>query len=95
MLCLCLSSVRQPHRHKAMLNKISSLLRQQDKRKHFIIGFVIGVFSLLLAVIIALSKELYDMKFGGCVEKEDVVATILGGLLGRIVSIILLIPMYF
>lgn len=69
---------------KELVNKIP-----KDKLLHFIVGVIIyqstfwfiGYYALLLVVLCAIGKEIYDHYFGGTVDKYDALFTILGGIL--------------
>lgn len=70
---------------------MSSLLSQKDKQKHFIVGALLGLFSILLAIAAGLYKEWSDKRKGGKFDPQDLLATILGGLVGQTISIIVFI----
>ena len=66
----------------------------QDKANHFIAGVLLymvgGFFSqelgLFLAIGYGIGKEVYDSFGYGHVEFEDLLATVLGGIVGFIIS---------
>jgi len=69
-----------------------------DKIYHFIAGFIISlifgfinpVFGLALAIIAGVGKEIYDKKIKkSVIDPLDVIATVVGGILGIALAIIL------
>lgn len=61
----------------------------KDKLLHFIVGVIIyqstfwfiGYYALLLVVLCAIGKEIYDHFCNGTVDAYDIIATILGGVI--------------
>lgn len=74
---------------------MSNLLSQQDKQKHLILGALLGFVSILLAIAGGLYKEIKDKSQGGKFEPQDLLATILGGLVGQAVSLIIFLLIFF
>ncbi len=73
-------------------------LKQKDKQLHFIVGFFIVLFGgmlfnlqigLLLAIIAAIGKEVFDSFGFGTPEFLDIVATLIGAAAGTLVFQIL------
>lgn len=65
------------------------LLKQKDKQKHFFVGALLGFVSFILAVIGAFYKEYADQRKGGQFDKQDIKATLIGGVFGQSLSLIL------
>lgn len=67
---------------KQILEKV-----EKDKLLHFIAGIIIyqstvwfaGYYALLIVLIAAIGKEIYDHFCNGTVDAYDIIATILGG----------------
>lgn len=71
------------------MNYIKFLLSQDDKKKHFLCGMVIGMaFTMVAAVVAGIAKEVYDKKKGGKFDADDMVATWIGGMIGQMITII-------
>lgn len=73
------------------------LLKQKDKQKHFLAGAFISIImtillcwwiGLLLSVVVGLMKETYDMAGNGTPEWNDVLATIIGGICGNVITLV-------
>lgn len=68
-----------------------------DKIAHFWSGIAggalfvnhIGLWAIMLIVVIAFLKEKLDPKFGGSQDVKDFEATVLGGIVGVLVSMVL------
>lgn len=60
-----------------------SLLRQKDKQRHFFVGALLGFVSFVLSVISAFYKEIKDARSGEIFDKNDIFATLLGGVFGN------------
>lgn len=70
---------------------MKGIFNQPDKKKHFIVGAFLGFFmTIVVAVLAGFFKEVYDRKNGGKFDCDDFVATILGGLVGQIIFILLI-----
>lgn len=65
------------------------LLNQHDKRLHFFVGIPLGFISIILALAAGLYKEIKDQKDYGGFDGYDLLATVFGGLVGQIVSILI------
>lgn len=67
---------------------------QYDKIKHFIAGFMLSIFGIfwfpliLLGVIFAFGKENYDYKYGGNVDFNDFLATVIGSIVAVIIVLL-------
>jgi len=70
---------------------------EKDKANHVIYGVIIyglhsliitPIFSLIAVYVIALAKEFYDKKKTGKFSYSDIMATLLGGVIGLLISII-------
>ena len=67
---------------KQLLEKI-----EKDKLLHFVAGSLVyastawflGYYALVLVVVVAVGKEVYDHYYNGTVDVYDAVATVLGG----------------
>lgn len=55
--------------------------------KNILVGFALGFISFILAVIGAFYKEIKDKNSGGIFDKNDIFATLIGGILGQILSV--------
>lgn len=76
------------------MNKCLDLWKGLDKKKHFFVCLILSIITPILAIIVAVGKEIYDSKQSKnhfC--WKDIVADIIGIILGSIihVTIILLI----
>lgn len=67
----------------------------KDKLLHYIVGTFLGLvglynwwLGLAVVVVVAIGKEIYDIKYKGTPEVNDAFATILGGLSTLIVIIL-------
>lgn len=60
-----------------------------NRYKHFFVGFALGFLSFVLAVVGALYKEIKDARSGGIFDKNDIFATLIGGILGQYFSFVL------
>ena len=67
---------------------------EEDKKLHFwagfaiasVIGFIINPLTgFIVSILIAIGKEVYDHYFGGTPDRQDIVATAIGGFAGTIV----------
>ena len=69
---------------------------QQDKIKHFAVGLAVSFVAYVatssatiafsLSALLGIAKEVYDSRGHGTVEVLDVVATIVGGVVGAILA---------
>lgn len=76
------------------MNKCLDLWKGLDKKKHFFVCLILSILCPILAIIVAIGKEIYDSKLQGnhfC--WKDIVADVIGIILGSIihVTVILLI----
>lgn len=67
----------------------------KDKLLHYIAGTFLGLIGLynwwlglVVVIVVGIGKEIYDIKYKGTPEVDDVYATILGGLFTLIVIMI-------
>ena len=69
-----------------------SWLTESNRIKHLLYAIPIGFILTILAVIgCAFGMEFKDRQHGGSFDWLDIAATILGGLVGQIIQIILVI----
>ena len=69
-----------------------SWLTESNRIKHLLYAIPIGFILTILAVIgCAFGMEFKDRQHGGSFDWLDITATILGGLVGQIIQIILVI----
>lgn len=71
------------------MKKIVNWFKISNRYKHFFVGFAIGFLSFVFAVIGAFYKEIKDARSGGYFDKNDLFATLIGGIFGQILSLIL------
>lgn len=64
-------------------------LKRKDRIKHLCVGIGLGFLSILLAIIGGLYKEIKDRKDYGCFDWYDLLATVIGGIIGNTISIVL------
>ena len=68
-----------------------SWLKESNRIKHLLYAIPIGFILTILAVIgCAFGMEFKDKQHGGSFDWLDIAATILGGLIGQILQLILL-----
>lgn len=71
-----------------MIRVIELFAEYQDKINHFVAGQAVALvllligweISLMVVVLVAISKEAWDSQVNGTVELLDALATILGGI---------------
>lgn len=63
--------------------------KRKDRQLHFFVGIPLGFISIILALAAGLYKEIKDQKDYGGFDGYDLLATVLGGLVGQIVSILI------
>lgn len=69
-----------------------NLLQESNRDKHFLYAIPIGfIFTILCVLGLATGMELKDKWKGGIFDWKDWWATIIGGLIGQIIQIILII----
>lgn len=68
-----------------------SWLKESNRTKHLLYAIPIGFILTILAVIgCAFGMEFKDKQYGGSFDWLDISATIIGGLIGQILQLILL-----
>lgn len=72
------------------MKKIVEWFKISNRYKHFFVGFALGFLSFVLAVVGAFYKEIKDARSGGIFDKNDIFATLIGGIFGQFLSLILL-----
>lgn len=71
------------------MKKIVEWFKVSNRYKHFFLGFALGFLSFVLAVVGALYKEIKDARSGGIFDKNDIFATLIGGIFGQCFSFVL------
>ena len=67
-------------------------LTESNRQKHFIYAIPIGlVFTILCVLGVASGLEFKDKKYGNQWDWLDWIATILGGLVGQLIQIIIIL----
>lgn len=67
-------------------------LKESNREKHFLYAIPIGfVFTILCVIGIALGLEFKDKQYGNKFDYLDILATLLGGLIGQILQIVLIL----
>ena len=67
-------------------------LTESNRQKHFIYAIPIGlVFTILCVLGVASGLEFKDKKYGNQCDWLDWIATILGGLVGQLIQIIIIL----
>lgn len=69
-------------------------LKRKDRQKHLLVGMLLGFLSIILAIAGGLYKEIKDQKDYGGFDWYDLLATIIGGVIGNSVSFLLYILMF-
>ena len=73
-----------------MKNIFKSLVISQDKANHIAYGAIVAfaasfalppIYTILLILIIAVLKEVYDKMYNASVDIYDIIATLFGGIL--------------
>lgn len=64
-------------------------LKRKDRQKHLLVGMLLGFLSIILAIAGGLYKEIKDQKDYGGFDWYDLLATIIGGVFGQFLSLIL------
>lgn len=74
---------------KNTLKRIEHVIRMNDKLMHFIVGTIIGVnvkrlgwLTIVISIVVAISKEILDHYFGNGISFWDMGATVLGTIIG-------------
>lgn len=69
-----------------------SWLTESNRMKHFLWAIPIGLVFTILAVIgCAFGMEFKDKQYGGKFDWLDIAATLLGGLIGQVIQIIIIL----
>ncbi len=80
---------------KKILNLVASI--SHDKLLHLFFGLLIfdytspligRMFAIFVVVLVGIVKEFIDKKIGGCVDWKNTIATIIGGILGFLHTLI-------
>lgn len=67
-------------------------LRNSNRQKHLLYAIPIGLVFTILAVLgCAFGMEFKDAQYGGKFDWLDIAATMIGGLIGQILQIILIL----
>lgn len=67
-------------------------LKESNREKHLLYAIPIGLMLTILTVIgCAFGMEFKDKQHGGMFDWLDIAATLIGGLIGQIIQIIILI----
>ena len=75
-----------------MFLKVFNWLKQSNRPKHFLYAIPIGFIFTILAVLgCAFGMEFKDKQYGGKFDWLDIAATMIGGLIGQLLQIILII----
>lgn len=69
-------------------------LKRKDRQKHLLVGMLLGFLSIILAIAGGLYKEIKDQKDYGGFDWYDLLATIIGGVIGNSVSFLLYILIF-
>ena len=66
-------------------------LRESNRDKHFIYGLCAAVvLTVLFTFGLAIGMEFKDRQYGNKFDWLDVVATVLGGLIGQVIQVLLI-----
>lgn len=69
-----------------------SWLRESNRDKHLLYAIPIGLVLTILAVIgVAFGLEFKDKQYGNKFDWLDVVATLIGGVIGQLIQIIIIL----
>lgn len=75
--------------------KLSEWLRESNRVKHFVGGFILGVLlTVLCALGAAGAMEYKDRAWGGQCDWVDFTLTLMGGMMGQIVQIIMIYVLF-
>lgn len=67
-------------------------LKESNRQKHFLYAIPIGfIFTILCVIGIALGLEFKDKQYGNKFDYLDILATLLGGVIGQILQIVLIL----
>lgn len=74
---------------KSILKRVEHVIRMNDKLMHFLVGAIIGInvkrlgwLTIVISIVVAISKEILDHYFGNGISFWDMGATILGTIIG-------------
>lgn len=70
------------------MDKCTDNYKGQDKKKHFFICLILSIVCPIIAIIVAIGKEIYDSKQQGnhfC--WKDIVADLVGIIIGSLINI--------
>ena len=74
-----------------MFLKVFNWLKQSNRPKHLLYAIPIGLVFTILAVLgCAFGMEFKDKQYGGKFDWLDIAATMIGGLIGQLLQIILI-----
>lgn len=77
-------------------NKNMSWITDSNRLKHFFYAIPIGlVFTILCVLGCAAGMEFKDKQYGGKFDWLDILATMLGGLIGQIIQILIILLIYY
>ena len=75
-----------------MFLKVFNWLKQSNRPKHFLYAIPIGFIFTILAVLgCAFGMEFKDKLYGGKFDWLDIAATMIGGLIGQLLQIIIIL----
>lgn len=75
------------------MNIIKEFTRK-DRQKHLLVGMLLGFLSIILAIAGGLYKEIKDQKDYKGFDWYDILATIIGGVIGNSVSFLLYVLIF-
>ena len=64
-------------------------IKESNRMKHFLYGIPTGLLTLLFTLGIATGMEFKDWKYKKCFDWLDWTATMLGGLIGQIILLLI------
>lgn len=69
-----------------------SWIKESNRPKHFLYAIPIGLVFTILAVLgCAFGMEFKDKQYGGKFDWLDIAATMIGGLIGQLIQIVLIV----
>ena len=69
-----------------------SWIKESNRPKHFLYAIPIGLVFTILAVLgCAFGMEFKDKQYGGKFDWLDIAATMIGGLIGQLIQIVLIL----
>ena len=67
-------------------------LKESDRQKHLLYAIPIGLVFTILAVLgCAFGMEFKDKQYGGKFDWLDIAATMIGGVIGQLIQIVLIL----